>query len=286
MSKLKKFEDTPAGQRTESSGMRSICRVACVAVLGMHAFSTEAEGALLIYYPFDGNSNDATGNAGEAILNNGAFINPAGRFGGALDLSPGNAGGAPTGNASNAIVAAGTHLDSAFTNNAFAVSFHQYNFSFEVSSAFWLHSPSATGGERGAQAHTPWFDGTVYFDQSGCCMSPSQRLTSGGAVLRQWQHFVFQRDSAGTMEIWIDGVLQASSSGAEPVDAFNGVITIGSEGLTGSQGFDGLIDDFAVFDQALTREEIQFLSTNSIPEPGSALLALLGVGMVWRRHRC
>lgn len=263
-----------------------ICR-ATLASFTTLFFPGMASATLLVHYPFDGNTNDATGNAGAAALNNGAVINPVGRFGGALDLTAGNAGGAATGLASNAVVAGGTHLDSAFANNAMAVSFHQFNNAFQSSSAFWVHSPAAGANERGFQAHTPWSNGTIYFDQSGCCTNGTQRLTASGVILGLWQHFVFQRDALGTMEIWIDGILAANSSGAEALDAFNGIITLGSEGNTGNNGFDGLIDDFAIFDRMLTPAEIQNYSSNpiAIPEPGSGLLGLLGGVLVLVRRR-
>lgn len=263
---------------------------AIILAMSVTALPTAASGALLVHYPFDGGSNDATGNAGEAVLNNGAVINSAGRFGGALDLTAGNAGGAAAGSSSNAIVAGGTHLDSAFANNAISVSFHQLNNNVQNSSAFWLHSVAAGAGDRGVQAHTPWSNGTIYFDQSGCCASPTQRLTGQGIVPGVWQHFVFQRDAGGNMEIWVDGALSASSPGAEPLDAFEGIITLGSEGVTNNNGFDGLIDDFAVFDRMLTPSEIQQFSTNPIainpvPEPSGALFGILGSGILFLRRR-
>lgn len=257
-------------------------------VITMIAMPTIASGALLVHYPFDGNASDATGNAGSATLNNGAVLNPAGRFGGALDLTAGNSGGAVAGASSNAIVAGGAHLNNAFDNNAISVSFHQFNNNIQASSAFWLHSVAAGNGDRGVQAHTPWSNGTIYFDQSGCCASPTQRLTGQGAVTGAWQHFVFQRDAGGNMEIWLDGALAARSAGAEALDAFEGIITLGSEGVTGNNGFDGLIDDFAVFDRTLTASEIQQFSTNPInpvPEPSGAFLSLMGAGLFLLRRR-
>jgi len=92
------------------------------------------------------------------------------------------------------------------------------------------------------------------------------------------------------MEIWVDGALSASSPGAEPLDAFEGIITLGSEGVTNNNGFDGLIDDFAVFDRMLTPSEIQQFSTNPIainpvPEPSGALFGILGSGILFLRRR-
>lgn len=263
----------------------SPARIAFATTLMALALPTAASAALLVHYPFDADGSDATGNAGPAVLNNGAVINPTGKFGGALDVTAGNAGGAVAGSASNAIVAGGTHLDSAVTNNAMAVSFHQWNNNVQNSSAFWVHSVPAGNNDRGFQAHTSWGNGIIYFDQSGCC-GGSQRLTSPtGLITGAWQHFVFQRDATGNMEIWIDGALAANSTGAEALDTFNGIITIGSEGNTSNNGFDGLIDDFAIFDTALTPGQIQNFAANPVPEPGSALLGLLGSGLLFARRR-
>ncbi|MEN8865289.1 MAG: hypothetical protein ABF381_06890, partial [Akkermansiaceae bacterium] len=43
-----------------------------------------------------------------------------------------------------------------------------------------------------------------YFDQSEC-YSGAQRLAATGVITNRWQHFLSQRDTAGSMEIWIDG---------------------------------------------------------------------------------
>lgn len=224
-----------------------------------------ANATLLVHFPFDGNATDATGNTGDATLNNGAIVNPAGRFGGALDVTAANAGGAPAGGASNAVVAGGTHLDSAFANNAMAVSFHQFNNNIQASSSFWVHSPGAGANDRGFQAHTPWSNGTVFFDQSGCC-NPPQRLTVEGVItLSQWQHFVFQRDAAGTMEIWVDGVQAATSAGVEDLDPFSGIVTIGANG-GGANNLTGRIDEFAIYAGTLTPAEIgELAGGNSVP---------------------
>ena len=86
----------------------------------------------------------------------------------------------------------------------------------------------------------------------------SQRLTVGGLVqLNTWQHFVFQRDVDGNMEIWVDGVQAASQGGAEPLDVFNGIITIGAEGPTTANSMAGRIDDFGIFNEVLDEIRLQ-----------------------------
>ena len=158
----------------------------------------------------------------------------------------------------------GDHLNTAYDNNAMSVAFWQNTTQVGNTSAFWIHSPTPSG-QRGFQAHTPWGNGTIYFDQSGCC-GPSQRLTVGGLVQTNlWQHFVFQRDADGNMEIWVDGELVASQGGAEPLDEFNGIITVGAEGPTQANSFAGRIDDFAIFNNVLDGDQIATLAEGSSP---------------------
>ena len=158
----------------------------------------------------------------------------------------------------------GTHLDQAFINNSMSVTFWQFRTADGNSSSFWIHSPDADGNMRGFQAHAPWGDGTVYFDQSGCCDGP-ERLTTTGAGMNVWQHFVFQRDEFGERQIWIDGVLSASAGGADPLDAFDGIITLGAEGPTQANSFAGRIDDFAIFANSLSPEQIAELANGANP---------------------
>ena len=202
---------------------------------------------LLAYWNFEGQSEDQSGNGADLSIEGSAVLSPDGDGhlgeGQSLDLGAAN-------NGAYARSEMGPWLDPAYENNAMAVSFWQYNVQVGNTSAFWLHAPSATGGERGFQAHTPWGNGTVYFDQSGCCEGPV-RLTIGGVVnINQWQHFVFQRDTEGNREIWVDGVKVAEAAGGEPLDAFNGIITVGSDN-TLNNSFGGRIDEMAIFDLPL-----------------------------------
>lgn len=46
------------------------------------------------------------------------------------------------------------------------------------SSAFWMVSPSSSNGQRGAQAHVPSSNNTIYFDTAGCCNGATQRISA------------------------------------------------------------------------------------------------------------
>lgn len=269
----------------------SIITLVAACAFGTSAQAALTAGNLLAYYNMNGQSANQFGPAPDASLGGAAAITTGNQgFSGAagdesLDLMAG-------GDGSYAQTAAGSHFDSLHVNNAFSVSFWQYNNAFSNSSAFWLGAPTASGGERGAQAHTPWGNGTVYFDQSGCCAG-GERLTVGGvATANVWQHFVFQKDDLGNRETWIDGVLGASAGDGEASDPFDGILTIGAEGPTLANSFGGRIDEMAVWNTALSPGEVGALaggasavSLLAVPEPSSVLLGLLGLTLGLRRRR-
>ena len=66
------------------------------------------------------------------------------------------------------------------------------------------------------------------------------------------------------MEIWVDGELAASQGGAEPLDEFNGIITVGAEGPTQANSFAGRIDDFAIFNNVLDSDQIATLAEEAV----------------------
>ncbi len=148
-----------------------------------------------------------------------------------------------------------------------AVSFWQ-NLEFASdSSAFWVASPSSNNGERGFQAHVPWSDGSIYFDTSGCC-DPPQRLSGFGSTQPGvWEHFVFQKDG-GHKEVWKNGVkiLEGDGFTSLPKDFTRFVIGAQTAGTASSSGaMRGKIDDFAVFGDPLTPEQIGLLAGGASP---------------------
>ena len=187
------------------------------------------DASLLTYLNFDNQANDQSGNGLNGTLSGpAAFSADAEGFSGEAGDYAINLGGV---NDKSAVIIENATLDSALNNNTMAVSFWQNTQSNNSNtSSFWIHSPSAGANERGFQAHVPWSNGTIYFDQSGCC-NGNQRVTVGGKVIvNQWQHFVFQRNADGNQEIWVDGEKVAEGGGtAEALEAFT-KITIGAEG--------------------------------------------------------
>jgi len=78
--------------------------------------------------------------------------------------------------------------------------------------------------------------------------------------LARWNHWAFTKDTeAGVMQIFLNGVLYDSRTGANsPISGITS-FEIGS-GWYG--GYDGLIDDFRIYDYALTQPEIAHVATN------------------------
>lgn len=138
-------------------------------------------------------------------------------------------------------------------------------------SAVWFTSANASGGNRGFQAHVPWGDGTIYFDTSGCCASPGQRLNAAvtglfpGFNWQQWHHFALVK-SGGAKQVWVDGQLLVSqASGASALLGDWTEMLIGAQLGTLSNSVRGLIDDVAVFGTTLTPAQIASLAGGASP---------------------
>ena len=78
--------------------------------------------------------------------------------------------------------------------------------------------------------------------------------------LGRWNHWAFTKDAdAGTMQIYLNGLLYDSRDGAySPISGITS-FEIGS-GWYG--GYDGLIDDFRIYDYALSQPEVAYAATN------------------------
>jgi len=82
--------------------------------------------------------------------------------------------------------------------------------------------------------------------------------------LDRWNHWAFTKDAiAGTMKIYLNGVLYDSRTGAfSPISGINSLINSFVIGNGWYGGYDGLLDDFRIYDYALTQPEIVHVATN------------------------
>ncbi|MES2709300.1 MAG: LamG-like jellyroll fold domain-containing protein [Verrucomicrobiota bacterium] len=237
---------------------------------------------LLAYWPFN-DSSVATESADvrhgiPGILLAGAIYTPdqGGRSGAAGDTAL-DLGNGANGRAMQVIP--GGFLNMAASHDQVAVSFWQKLYTQSPSRAFYAPFVPAAGGDtRGISAHATWDNNTFYWDTAGCCDTATQRISAPNtADLTKWHHFVFQKNGP-LKEIWMDGQLVVSGeSTALLPDSFSQLF-VGS-GAAGAEQTRGVIDDFAVFGDALTQTQIGRLATGETPASVADSLDADGDGM-------
>lgn len=95
-----------------------------------------------------------------------------------------------------------------------------------------------------------WADGTIRASVFQVSSSSSATIYSATTVVDgSWHHIGMVRDG-DTLEIWIDGVCENSTSGASGNLANTGLFNIGRD-WGGTYGFDGLIDDVRLYGEAV-----------------------------------
>ncbi len=135
------------------------------------------------------------------------------------------------------------------------------------SSSVWFTSPSAGSGDRGFQAHAPWGNGIVYFDSSGCCGSPANRLNGAGSIpdWGEWHHITLVKKE-GAKQVWMNGELTLEQdSDAAPLSMDWTGLVLGQAATEPQFAFHGVMDDVAVFDVALTENQIKALASGTPP---------------------
>ena len=139
------------------------------------------------------------------------------------------------------------------------------------SSTVWFNSPNSSGGNRGFQAHVPYSDNVVYFDTSGCCDNPAQRINANIATLfpsfnwQAWHHIAIVKNG-GVKQVWVNGQLLVSqASGASALLGDWTEMQVGKQFVSATETVRGWIDDFAVFGTALNSTQINALHGGAGP---------------------
>jgi hypothetical protein len=127
------------------------------------------------------------------------------------------------------------------------------------------------GPGRQIGAHTPWSDQTIYYDVAGCC-GANQRISLNepdpAKWMGEWNNYVFVKNETYTA-IYQNGEL-FHDSGEDEKDPIADILEfyIGSGPPSDQRSYSGLIDDFAIFDEVLSDEDILKIYNNTYPFPG------------------
>jgi hypothetical protein len=139
------------------------------------------------------------------------------------------------------------------------------------SSSVWFSSPNAAVANRGFQSHVPYGDGTVYFDTSGCCANPAQRINANISTLypsfnwQAWHHIALVKNG-GVKQVWVNGqILVSQASGASALLGDWTEMLVGIQSGASTSTVRGWIDDFAVFGTALNSTHINALYGGATP---------------------
>lgn len=154
-------------------------------------------------------------------------------------------------------------------NQITVVFWQKWSSAIANSSSIWFNSPSSGG--RGFQSHCPYGDGTIYFDTSGCCVAPNQRINANISTLfpgfnwQQWHHIALVKNG-GAKQVWVNGQLLVSqASGADALLNDWTEVLIGQQQGSSTATVRGLIDDFAIFGTSLTSTQIASLAAGASP---------------------
>ena len=245
--------------------------------------STGNDLSLLGYWDFDDTSDPAVAVDQSPFGLDGAIIN------GAAYSADGEGHSATAGDYSMNFGAAGGQSVEITTDvykvagaqDAIAFSFWQKNNNIGTNtSSFLLHSPSVNQN-RAMHGHVPWSNGHIYFDGPGCCDAPTRISGPAGIVAGEWTHFVFQKNGPDK-QVWKDGALLLEGGGQLPLPTDIGQMWIGSD--KGINSVHGYIDEFAIFDRALTEEQITALASGTpaidlvVPPVDLKILEIAGRG--------
>ncbi|MHC4726992.1 MAG: LamG domain-containing protein [Planctomycetota bacterium] len=221
---------------------------------GHNTYPVEAPDAPIAWYKFDGNADDSAGSAHGKTLGHTTYVEgvhgQAISFGGYIDSVEITDAAGLFSKTRTAITIAfwqyGTdsihHTD---TLCCYDYEYNVYDPTIAINLGCWK-SPGKYNWDCGS----PWS-----FDSR---LSGKHKYKTEWS--QRWNHWAFTKETkTGQMQIFLNGVLYDSRIGANSPILGITSFEIGS-GWYG--GYDGLIDDFQIYDYALSQSEIAYAATN------------------------
>ncbi|MEN6334810.1 MAG: LamG-like jellyroll fold domain-containing protein [Phycisphaerales bacterium] len=242
---------------------RRVCAlIALVFVLGS-ALTSVSDAALVGWWKFNDESGtvakDSSGRGNDGAVTNPAWVE--GKFGGALSFGGTSYVDVPAASWSTIR----TQATVCFWAYGDPAQQPQANF------IFGAFSDPANNDARRMSAHVPWSDGTIYFDTGGPSYNRINKAGSASDYEGAWTFWTFLKNAdTGDQQIYINGVLWHSGTGM--TQTMEGVtkFTIGTKPSLAEGWYRGMIDDFRLYDTALSIDEIQEAMTGRGPSLGLA----------------
>lgn len=131
-------------------------------------------------------------------------------------------------------------------------------------STTFMVGESDNAGNR-FQSHCPWDDGRIYWDYGNINEKGRISAPLGDANFDRWVHVALVSDGQGFKAIYINGEEAASAKEASTTTALK-ELTIG--GMRSNTWFNGMVDEFRVWTEARTLEEIRTNMNRRTPQAG------------------
>jgi Concanavalin A-like lectin/glucanases superfamily len=231
--------------------------------VALASVAAAADTGLVGWWKFDDGAGavakDSSGNGYDGTVYDAAWV--AGNLGGALDFSGAEYVDVPPESWSTIVTQA-------------TVCFWAYgdpDFQPQANFIFGAFSDPANNEARRMSAHVPWSSGTVYFDTGGPGYNRIDKAGDPADYEGTWTHWTFLKNAdTGDQQIYINGVLWHSGTGM--TNTMEGVtkFTIGTKPSLAEGWYQGMIDDFRLYDRALTVDELPDIMLGKGPGMGLA----------------
>ena len=142
------------------------------------------------------------------------------------------------------------------TGNEISICLWNYGTSAQTSSVFSSHKVDNT---RVINIHLPWNDSVVYWD-AGYSAGTYDRINTSTLSSSQWQgwhHWTFTKNAtSGTMEIYLDGVLNISGTGKNKTLDIADQVFIGRFQISSPLYHIGRVSLLKCYNKSLTASEV------------------------------
>lgn len=142
------------------------------------------------------------------------------------------------------------------TGNEISICLWNYGTSAQTSSVFSSHKADNT---RVINIHLPWNDSVVYWD-AGYSAGTYDRINTATLSSSQWQgwhHWTFTKNAtSGTMEIYLDGVLNISGTGKNKTLDIADQVFIGRFQISSPLYHIGRVSLLKCYNKSLTASEV------------------------------